>query len=175
MDGHRGAAAAGTPRHVAQTPAGRRAARDDLFRRGPSTNRGLCDGGRRSGAVPLPVVDVPLVLAAQAKLLHTLGDIYHQPMGVQRMAEIAGALGVGFLTRLGLRELLKLVPLPGLGPSVSAIYAAASTYALGMALAEYFTRVRGGAKLDVAVIRELYAAELKHGKQWIAQRLRGKE
>jgi uncharacterized protein (DUF697 family) len=160
---------------LAQTPEGRRAARDDLFRRAHPQIVAYAMAAGGAGAVPLPVVDVPLVLAAQAKLLHTLGDIYHQPMGVQRMAEVAGALGIGFLTRLGLRELLKLVPLPGLGPSVSAIYAAASTYALGMALAEYFTRVRGGAKLDVAVIRELYAAELKHGKLWIAQRLRGKE
>jgi uncharacterized protein (DUF697 family) len=158
---------------LAQTPEGRRAARDDLFRRAHPQIVAYAMAAGGAGAVPLPVVDVPLVLAAQAKLLHTLGDIYHQPMGVQRMAEVAGALGVGFLTRLGLRELLKLVPVPGLGPSVSAVYAAASTYALGMALAEYFSRVRGGAKLDLAVIRELYAAELKHGKQWISQRLRG--
>ena len=130
---------------LAQTPEGRRAARDDLFRRAHPQIVAYAMAAGGAGAVPLPVVDVPLVLAAQAKLLHTLGDIYHQPMGVQRMAEVAGALGVGFLTRLGLRELLKLVPLPGLGPSVSALYAAASTYALGMALAEYFSRVRGGA------------------------------
>lgn len=154
---------------LSQTPEGRRAAHDDLFRRAHPQIVAYAMAAGGAGAVPLPVVDVPLVLAAQAKLLHTLGDIYHQPMGVQRMAEVAGALGLGFLTRLGLRELLKLVPLPG--ASVSALYAAASTYALGMALAEYFSRVRGGAQLDLAVIRELYAAELEQGKQWIAQRL----
>jgi uncharacterized protein (DUF697 family)/predicted GTPase len=158
---------------LGQTPEGRRAARDEHFRKAHPqiVAHALAAGG--AGAVPLPAVDVPLVLAAQAKLLHTLGDIYNQPMSAQRMAEIAGALGFGFLTRLGLRELLKLAPVPGLGSSVSALYAAASTYALGMALCEYFSRVRGGAKLDLAVIRELYAAELQEGQLWIAERLRG--
>jgi uncharacterized protein (DUF697 family) len=108
-------------------------------------------------------------------MLHTIADIYHQPMDIQRMAEIAGALGVGFFTRLGLRELLKLAPVPGLGPGVSALYAAASTYALGMALAEYFSRIRGGAKLDTAVIRSLYASEFKHGQLWIAERLQRRD
>ena len=89
-----------------------------------------------------------------------------------RMAEIAGALGFGFLTRLGVRELVKLVPVPGLGESVSALYAAASTYALGVALCQYFSRVRGGAKLDVDIIRRLYATELKQSKLWIAERMR---
>ena len=64
------------------------------------------------------------------------------------------------------------MPVPGLGESVSALYAAASTYALGMALCQYFSRVRGCAKLDVEVIRRLYAAELTQSKQWIAERMR---
>ena len=64
------------------------------------------------------------------------------------------------------------MPVPGLGESVSALYAAASTYALGVALCQYFSRVRGGAKLDVEVIRRLYATELKESKHWIAERMR---
>jgi hypothetical protein len=39
-------------------------------------------------------------------------------------------------------------------------------------LCEYFGRVRGGAKLDVTVIRRLYATELKKSKLWIAERMR---
>jgi uncharacterized protein (DUF697 family) len=122
--------------------------------------------------VPLPVVDVPLVLTAQARMLYMIAEIYQQPMDLARMAEIAGALGLGFLTRLGVRELVKFVPVPGLGPSVSALYAAASTYALGTALCQYFGRVRGGAKLDLGTIRRLYATELKQSKLWIAERMR---
>jgi uncharacterized protein (DUF697 family) len=156
---------------LGQTPEGRQAIRDDLFRKAQPhiVTYAMAAGG--AGAVPLPVVDVPLVLATQAKMLHKIAAIYHQPMDLARMAEIAAALGIGFLTRLGLREMLKLVPIPGLGPTVSALYASASTYALGAALCQYFSRVRGGAKLDAAVIRQLYAAEFERSKLWIAERI----
>ncbi len=157
---------------LGQTAEARQAIRDDLFRKAHPHIVAYAMAAGGAGAVPLPVVDVPLVLTAQAKMLHTIAEIYSQPMDLQRMTEIAGALGFGFLTRLGVRELVKLVPVPGLGPSVSALYAAASTYALGAALCRYFSRVRGGGKLDVAVIRQLYATELKQSKLWIAERMR---
>ena len=157
---------------LGQTPEVRQAIRDELFRKAQPHIVAYAMAAGGAGAVPLPVVDVPLVLAAQARMLQKIAEIYQQPMDLTRMAEIAGALGIGFLTRLGVRELLKLVPVPGLGESVSALYAAASTYALGLALCKYFSRVRGGAKLDVDVIRRLYAAELKRSKLWIAERMR---
>ncbi|MGO8690131.1 MAG: DUF697 domain-containing protein [Thermoguttaceae bacterium] len=157
---------------LGQTPEARQAVRDDLFRKAQPHIVAYAMAAGVAGAVPLPAVDVPLVLTAQARMLYKIAEIYRQPMDITRMAEIAGALGIGFLTRLGLRELLKLVPLPGLGEGVSALYAAASTYALGVALCQYFGRVRGGAKLDVEVIRRLYAAELKESKLWIAERMR---
>ena len=164
---------------LGRAPEARQAIRDDLFRKAQPHIVAYAMAAGGAGAVPLPAVDVPLVLAAQARMLQKVAEIYQQPMDLTRMAEIAAALGAGFLTRLGLRELMKLLPVPGLGPSVSALYAAASTYALGIALCEYFSRVRGGAKLDVEIIRRLYATELKASKVWIAERMqhqaRGKE
>jgi uncharacterized protein (DUF697 family) len=157
---------------LGQTPEARRAIHDELYRKAQPHIVAYAMAAGGAGAVPLPVVDVPLVLAAQAKMLHKIAEIYQQPMDLQRMAEIAAALGFGFLTRLGLRELMKLVPVPGLGESVSALYASASTYALGIALCQYFSRVRGGGKLDVEIIRRLYATELKQSKLWIAERMR---
>jgi uncharacterized protein (DUF697 family) len=157
---------------LGQSPEARQAVRDDLFRKAQPHIVAYAMAAGGAGAVPVPVVDVPLVLASQARMMHKIAEIYQQPMDLTRMAEIAAGLGAGFLTRLGLRELLKFVPVPGLGPSVSALYAAASTYALGAALCQYFSRVRGGAKLDLEVIRQLYAAELKQGKHWIAERMR---
>jgi uncharacterized protein (DUF697 family) len=157
---------------LGQTPESRQAIRDELFRKAHPHVFAYAMAAGGAGAVPLPAVDVPLVLAAQAKMLHKVAEIYQQPMDLARMVEIAGALGLGFLSRLGIRELLKLVPVPGLGPSVSGLYAAASTYALGTALCQYFSRIRGGAKLDVDTIRRLYAAELQRSRLWIAERLR---
>jgi uncharacterized protein (DUF697 family) len=157
---------------LGQTSDARRMLKDEFFRAAHPhiVFYSLTAGGAAS--VPVPEVDVPVVLAIQAKMLQAVASVYQQPMDMRRMAEIAGVLGVGFLTRLGLRELLKLVPVPGLGLGVSAVYAATSTYALGMALAEYFSRVRAGDVPDVKIIRELYAEEFKRGRNWIAERIR---
>lgn len=129
----------------------------------------LAAGG--AGVVPLPVIDIPLVLAIQAKLFHTVASIYGQKMNRQWMAEISSSLGMGTASRLGLRELLKLIPVPGLGPSVSALYAGASTYALGRALCVYFEHVRGGTMPDPAALRAMYQEQYARGRAQLAQYL----
>ena len=50
-----------------------------------------------AGAIPLPYIDVPIVLSIQAKLFHTMAPIYGQPMSAQQMAAIASGLGIGYL------------------------------------------------------------------------------
>jgi uncharacterized protein (DUF697 family) len=116
-----------------------------------------------SAAMPVPFVDVPLVMSIQAKLFHTLASIYHQPMNGRLMAEVAGTLGVGYLARLGGRELLKFIP--GFGSVVSGLYAAASTYALGCTLCTYFSRIQDGDVPDPKLLRKLYAEQLEEGRK----------
>lgn len=116
-----------------------------------------------AAGLPLPLVDVPLVLAIQAKLCHALASIYGQPMNSRRMAEIGSALGMGFAVRLGGRELLKIIP--GLGSAVSALYAGATTYALGQTLCAYFSHVQDGDVPDSAMLRRLFAAEYADGRR----------
>jgi uncharacterized protein (DUF697 family)/predicted GTPase len=130
----------------------------------------LAAGG--AGAVPIPMIDLPLVLAIQTKLFHTIASIYGQPISAQRMAEISGALGIGFLGRQGVREMLKLIPVPGLGSGVAGLYAAASTFALGSALCEYFSRVLDGDVPDRKALRKLYAEEFDKGKRWLSEHLK---
>ena len=130
----------------------------------------LAAGG--AGAVPVPLIDIPLVLAIQTRLFHTIASMYNQPMSAQRMAEISGALGIGFLGRQGVRELTKLIPVPGLGSGVAGLYAAASTFALGSALCEYFSRVLDGDAPDRSTLRRLYAEEFQRGRRWLAAHLR---
>jgi uncharacterized protein (DUF697 family) len=109
-----------------------------------------------AGAIPLPYIDVPIVLSLQAKLFHTLATIYGQPLSAGQMATIASGLGIGYLARFGLRELAKLIPLPGVGSVVSGAFAAASTYALGIALCEYFGQVMDGNVPDAKRFRGWY-------------------
>ncbi len=107
-----------------------------------------------AGAIPVPYVDLPLVLAIQAKLFHTVASIYGQSVDLPQMAALAGALGSRFLLRLASRELSKAIP--GLGSAISGAFAAASTYGLGIALCEYFSRVLDGDVPDPKQFRQWY-------------------
>jgi uncharacterized protein (DUF697 family)/DNA-binding NarL/FixJ family response regulator len=118
-----------------------------------------------AGAIPVPYIDVPVVLAIQAKLFHTIGAIYGQPMNVQQMATIASGLGIGYFARFGVRELAKLIPLPGVGSAISGAFAMASTYGLGIALCEYFGHVRDGNVPDAKLFRGWYQEAFAAAKQ----------
>lgn len=123
----------------------------------------LAAGG--AAAVPVPFVDIPLVLGIQAKMFHTVASIYRQDLNPKRLAEVASAMGVGFAGRWGIRELAKLVP--GFGSAVSAAYAASTTYALGRTLCEYFTRLHAGDVPSPAVFRQLYEEQFREARQWL--------
>lgn len=115
-----------------------------------------------AATVPMPIVDMPLVVAIQAKMFHTIASIYHQDFDRQQIGEVLSGLGLGFLGRLGGRELLKIIP--GYGSAVSALYAAASTYALGLTLCVYFSRKRDGHLPDKAEFRRIYESHFQEGR-----------
>jgi uncharacterized protein (DUF697 family) len=116
-----------------------------------------------AAGLPIPWVDLPLLIAIQAKMFHSIASIYGQELSPGRMGEIAGTLGIGFAARMGGRELLKLIP--GFGSAVAALFAAASTYALGCTLCAYFSIVRQGDVPDAALLRKLYEEEYKEGRR----------
>ena len=107
-----------------------------------------------AGAIPVPYVDLPLVLGIQAKLFHTVASIYGQTIDFTQMASLAGSLGSRFLLRFAIRELSKAIP--GLGSAISGAFAATSTYGLGYALCEYFSHVLDGDVPDPKQFREWY-------------------
>jgi uncharacterized protein (DUF697 family) len=122
-----------------------------------------------AAGVPVPMVDIPLFLAIQAKMFHTLASLYGQEMKVRRMTEVFSTLGLGISARLGGREILKLIP--GFGSAVSALFAAASTYALGCTLCAYFSHALDGDVPDPAVLRKLYQDQYKEGRRRLAEYL----
>lgn len=115
-----------------------------------------------AAGIPVPLVDLPLVVGIQAKMFHAIASIYRQPVNRDRIGEILGALGLGILGRWGGRELLKVIP--GFGSAVSAVYTAATTYALGQTLCAYFSRVREGAVPSGDELRSLYHEFFKEGE-----------
>ncbi len=151
------------------TQAARRSLRDVYFRTAHPHVLSYAIASGVIASVPVPMIDIPLFVAIQAKLFHALASIYGQEMSAQRMAEISGTLGVGFLARMGGRELLKFIP--GFGSAVSALFAAASTYALGCTLCAYFSFARAGDVPDPDQLRQLYKEQYAEGRRRLREYL----
>ena len=141
----------------------RRSLRDVYFRTAHPHILSYAAVAGGAAAVPVPLVDIPLVLGIQAKLFHSVASIYGQELSAQRAAEILSTLGIGFAARMGGRELFKLIP--GFGSAVAGLFAAASTYALGCTLCAYFSYALDGDIPDPAVLRKLYESEYEEGRQ----------
>lgn len=120
--------------------------------------------------VPIPIVDVPLILAIQAKMFHTIASIYGQKMSRKRMAEISSTLGLGILARVGGGTLFKLIPV--VGSAAAALFAGASTYALGRTLCAYFSYALDGDVPDPQALRKLYDEEYEEGRRRLASYLK---
>jgi len=137
--------------------------RDACFReaQGVILSHALTAGGL--ALVPVPAVDLPGLLAVQARMCHKLASVYHQELNTRGVAELFGALGTGVFLRMGGRELLKLIP--GAGSFVAAAYAAGMTYALGLTLSAYFSRVKDGAVPDAEEFREMYRKYSRIGEE----------
>lgn len=107
-----------------------------------------------AGALPVPLVDLPVLLGLQVRMAQQLAEIYGQSLRLENYRELAAVLGTGLVVRQLTRQAAKLIP--GLGSAVGAAVAFASTYALGRALCYYFETVRQGHLPDAAIIRKLY-------------------
>jgi len=127
----------------------------------------------------LPVVDLVSVSAVQAKLLHSLAELYGQRWDKNTIIEFLGLVGVGiasnYVTRWLSRALVKVIPF--WGQTVGALWGAsssgASTYALGKAAIYFFVRRKNGLNIDPHTLRQIYTEELEHGTSILKKRLQG--
>ena len=88
------------------------------------------------GAEPIPLLDVPLQLAAQVRMVMRLGELYDRP-GVDRSSkELVATVLVGVGLRYVAQQAAKLLPV--LGWALSGLLAAASTWLLGQSAVAYF-------------------------------------
>ena len=97
------------------------------------------------GAEPIPLLDVPLQLAAQVRMVMRLGELYDRP-GVDRSSkELVATVIVGVGLRYLAQQAAKLLPV--LGWALSGLLAAVSTWLLGQSAVAYFER--GGDSLRI--------------------------
>ncbi len=122
-----------------------------------------------AGAIPLPLIDIPLVTLIQAKLFHSIASIYNYPLTRERIKTIGSALGLSLATNIGRRQLVKLIPFYGSG--ASSLLTAASTYALGKTLGAYMLHSRQGGAVDPKIFQEIYAAEFEQGRRLLKRYL----
>jgi len=118
----------------------------------------------------LPVVDVALVPAVQAKMLHSLARIYDLAWDTRRVSEFIGLLGTGFLAGYGLRlagrGLIKLIPVAGqtVGAAYGAAASAGLTFALGKAAAFYLDTTAKGRQIRSEDLRQVFRDAMETGK-----------
>ncbi len=102
-------------------------------------------------AEPVPGLDIPLLLAGQARMVLRIAAIYGESLSVRHarelLATIAGGVGIRFLAG----ELAKIVPGPGW--AVAGAVAGLGTWAMGQVAALYFEE---GKRLTPAQLREHY-------------------
>jgi len=113
------------------------------------------------GAIPL--AGLPLVLAVQAKLFHSIASIYGLELTRRLYAEFTSLIGVSVGAGLLGRELLKFVPV--YGSAVAGVYSGAMTYALGKAFCVYLHGVKRGALPDHATLKQAYDEAFAHARQ----------
>lgn len=88
------------------------------------------------GAEPIPGLDIPFLLAAQARMVLRIAAIFGEPMNLQHarelVATIAGGLAIRYLAGQGAKVI------PGPGWLIASSIASAGTWAIGQVAIQYF-------------------------------------
>jgi uncharacterized protein (DUF697 family) len=116
-----------------------------------------------AAAIPVPWVDMVALAGIQTRMIYHLADFYGQPLTAKRFGELASTLGLGLLARQATREMLKLIP--GFGSVISAVSAAATTFALGKAFCFYYSAVKQGHVPNPEELKRYYGEQLNLAEQ----------
>jgi len=120
------------------------------------------------GMGAVPVAGLPLVLAVQAKLFHSIASIYGLELTRRLYGEFAALVGGGVGMGLLGRELLKFIPVYGW--AVAGVYSGAVTYALGRAFCLYLHGVERGALPDAEALNQAYRQAFADARHMLKNR-----
>ncbi len=108
-----------------------------------------------AGLEPIPFIDIPIILATQARLVLRLAALYGEPMDSADAWKHARELVIAMVGGLAMRYLAeqaaKLVPFGG--DFVAGAIAAASTWSIGEVALEYY---EGGKQIKPGRLQQLY-------------------
>lgn len=118
-----------------------------------------------ASAVPLPWVNIPVVLAIQTRLIKKIASIYDQKMTSKHWLALSNVAGTQVAVRLASRELLKFIPFVGIAASIAASFA--FTFAMGKVADWYFSVQSQGKTPSDEELRTIFADQLSRGhKLW---------
>ena len=92
--------------------------------------------GLAAGLEPIPLVDIPILLGNQIRLVLRIAALYGEPMSARHMRELGTTIAAGLGMRYLAEQAAKIVPIGG--DVVSGMIAAAGTWAIGQVAIEYF-------------------------------------
>ena len=126
-----------------------------------------------AGVIPVPIVDIFAVSAAQLDMIRQLCKVYDVDFAETQGKAIVSSLTTATLARLGAGSLAKMIPVIGslLGGVTNAVMAGASTYALGQVFKIHFET--GGTILDFDTdrLKKMYKEQFEKGKK-VAEEMR---
>jgi small GTP-binding protein len=104
-----------------------------------------------AGAEPIPFIDIPVLVTAQARMVLRLAAIYGESMNISHARELLSTIVGGLVLRYLAREAVKIIP----GPTwlVAGGLAATNTWALGQVAVAYF---ESGKQLTPPQMRAMY-------------------
>lgn len=127
--------------------------------------------GTAGASDAIPAVGLVSVPAIQGKMLHSLANQYGVEWDRKRFSEFAGLLGTSFviqyLSKLGLRQLVKLIPVYGqtVGSATAAALSFGSTYAIGRAACKYLYHISKGEPVSEQEIKQAFEQAFNNVKE----------
>ncbi len=104
------------------------------------------------GIEPIPLLDIPLLLASQVRMTLRIAAIYGETMGAGRAKELLSTVAGGIALRYGIQQAVKFFPGPGW--IISGSIAATGTFAMGQVTVGYFESKKALSQIEM---RKLYA------------------
>lgn len=122
------------------------------------------------GVMIIPGADMPLMTANQAKMVLQIAAAYGEPLGAERVKELAAVIGGAFAFRTVARQAATL--LPGFGWALKAAIGYTGTMAMGHAAIDYFER--GGDLSDLGIrLKEARDRAIETARSRGGRRMRG--
>ncbi len=104
-----------------------------------------------AGLEPIPLVDIPILLGTQMRLVLRIAALYNEPLTAKHARELVVTIAGGLAMRFVAEEAAKAMPFGG--DLVSGAIAAAATWTIGQVAIEYF---EGGKRFTRAQVNELF-------------------